>query len=70
MALKQIERDRRSDTTNCPRCGGEAVFIDGKIIQWLTCTKCKFKKVVEKAEEKIKVISLKTEEDTKKLFKL
>ncbi len=70
MATKNIER-RTSDTTNCPRCGGEAVIINsGKMVKWLTCTKCKFKMVLENVQEDIKITPFNTEEDTKKIIKL
>ena len=67
MAHKQITQ--KSDTVNGPRCGGEAVIIDGHMIQWLTCTKCKFKKVLEKIKEDIRITPLKTDRDAKKLTK-
>lgn len=70
MAFRQIDKKDIKDTTNCPRCGGEAIFIDGKMIKWLTCTKCKYKKVIEKEEEPINFIPLKSDEDAKKIFKI
>ncbi|MDD5416584.1 MAG: hypothetical protein PHU12_01260 [Candidatus Aenigmarchaeota archaeon] len=70
MALKQVGKSRSSDITNCPRCGGEAVFIDGKTIKWLTCTKCKFKKVMEKEQENVQVIPLKTDDEAKSIFRI
>ena len=57
MALKQID-SKSKDRTNCPRCGGEAVFIEAKTVRWLTCTKCKFKKLMEREVEPIKVTPL------------
>ena len=69
MALKQIERTSK-DIMSCPRCGGEAVIIDGKIVKWLTCTKCKFKKVLEQKKPGIKIIPLGTEEQAKELTKI
>jgi len=50
MALKQIENKKQSDTTRCPRCGGEAIIIDGRFVRWLNCPKCKFKKLLEKED--------------------
>ncbi len=70
MALKQLDKNQSKDIMKCPRCGGEAVVIDGRIIKWLTCTKCKFKKVLEKKEESIKIIPLSTEEEAKRLTKI
>jgi hypothetical protein len=58
MALKQVEPARKSDTVNCPRCGAEAIIIDGMTVQWLNCPKCKFKKLMEKQDEGIKVTSI------------
>jgi len=61
MALKQISPPPESDRTRCPRCGEEAIIIDGRFVRWLTCPKCKFKKLLEKEDEttKVKVTSLK-----------
>ena len=69
MALKQIER-KSKDIMKCPRCGGEAVVIDGRIIKWLTCTKCKFKKVLEQKKQDIVITPLYTEEEAKTLTKI
>jgi len=69
MALKQIQ-DKSDDIMTCPRCGGEAVVIDGKIVKWLTCTKCKFKKVLEQNKDDIKVIFLNNEKEAKKITKI
>lgn len=69
MALKQIEAPS-DDIKRCPRCGGEAVIIDGRIIKWLNCTKCKFKKVLEQKNPDINIYPLHTEEDAKKLTKI
>jgi len=61
MALKQISPPTEGDRTRCPRCGEEAIFIDGRFVRWLTCPKCKFKKLLEKKDEttQVKVVSLK-----------
>ena len=59
MAVKQLGPPKESDRTNCPRCGGEAIIIDGRTVQWLTCPNCKFKKLMEKEDEGIIVRSLK-----------
>ncbi len=58
MAIKQIssEGDKK---IRCPRCGEEALIIEGRFVRWLTCPKCKFKKLMRKEEEKVKVVSLK-----------
>lgn len=57
MALKQIQ-EKSKDRETCPRCGGMALIIDGSYIKWLTCTKCKFKKIMEKREKPIEVVPL------------
>lgn len=57
MAVKQMKEESK-DRTNCPRCGAEAVFIDAKIVKWLTCPSCKFKKLMKKEEEGVKVTPL------------
>ena len=59
MALRQISPPEKSDRVPCPRCGEEAIIIDGKTVRWLTCPKCKFKKLMEKEDEGVKVTSLK-----------
>jgi len=59
MALKQLGTSDKKDRVPCPRCGEEAIVIDGRTVKWLTCPKCKFKKLIEKEDEGIKVTSLK-----------
>jgi Zn finger protein HypA/HybF involved in hydrogenase expression len=58
MAIKQIET-KKSDMATCPRCGEEAILIEGRIVVWLNCPKCKFKKLMEKKDDGIKITSLK-----------
>jgi ssDNA-binding Zn-finger/Zn-ribbon topoisomerase 1 len=49
MALKQIASSKKdSDTKKCPKCGGDAIIIDGRIVRWLNCPSCKFKKLIQK----------------------
>ena len=50
MALKQIDK-KSSDTKKCPRCGGEAIIIDGRFVRWLNCPSCKFKKLIAKEDQ-------------------
>ena len=59
MALKQLEPPEESDRVKCPRCGEEAIIIDGRFVIWLTCPKCKFKKLMEKKDKGIRVTPLK-----------
>ncbi|NIM47013.1 MAG: hypothetical protein GTN40_02530 [Candidatus Aenigmarchaeota archaeon] len=59
MALKQIEPPKESDRVPCPRCGEDAIIIDGRFVTWLTCPKCKFKKLMEKKDKGIRVTPLK-----------
>ncbi len=59
MAMKQIDSSEKSDTVSCPRCGEEAIIIDGRFVKWLTCPKCKFKKLMAKKDNDIRVTSLK-----------
>ena len=60
MAIKQISPPPEEGRPKCPRCGEEALFIEGRFVRWLTCPKCKFKKLMEKEEDKsIKIVSLK-----------
>jgi len=30
----------------CPRCGKDLVVIESKLVKWLNCPSCKFKKLV------------------------
>ncbi|MHA2338744.1 MAG: hypothetical protein ACXACX_15660 [Candidatus Hodarchaeales archaeon] len=56
---KPIEKEKISNP--CPKCGGETLDIDveGMIVRWMTCPKCKFKKLVEKEDKKtVKVTPL------------
>ncbi len=48
MALKQLEN--KSDMQRCPRCGRDAVVIDGRVVRWRNCPGCKFKKLLEKED--------------------
>lgn len=57
MAIKQME-DKTTDRVFCPRCGQEAIIIDGKTVKWLNCPKCKFKKLMEKHDDTIRVKSI------------
>lgn len=60
MALKQIEPEKQSkDRIRCPQCGEQALIIDSKLVRWITCPKCKFKKLVRQKDEGIKVVPLK-----------
>ena len=58
MAVKQIDPVRKRDAMNCPRCGSQAIIIDGQTVQWLNCPKCKFKKLMEKHDDGIKITSI------------
>ena len=69
MALKNLPK-RIDDMNKCPRCGGDAVIIDGKIIKWFTCTNCKFKKVLEQKKQDIVITPLRTQEEAKRLTKI
>lgn len=30
----------------CPRCGKDLVVIESKLVKWLNCPSCKFRKLV------------------------
>jgi ssDNA-binding Zn-finger/Zn-ribbon topoisomerase 1 len=52
MALKQIKSSKKeTDMKRCPKCGEEAIIIDGRFVRWLNCPNCKFKKLLEKEDE-------------------
>ena len=57
MAIRQIDQ-KSKDRTNCPRCGSEAIFIDARTVRWLTCPKCKFKKLMEREQPDVTVTPL------------
>jgi len=61
MALKQIDNKKQSDMKRCPRCGEDAIIIDGRFVRWLNCPSCKFKKLLEKEDEttNVKITNLK-----------
>jgi tRNA(Ile2) C34 agmatinyltransferase TiaS len=61
MAIKQLSPAASEDRPKCPRCGEEAIYIDGRFVRWLTCPKCKFKKLLEKEDEmtKVRIVDLK-----------
>jgi len=61
MAVRQIPptKEQSKDRTRCPKCGEEALIIDSKLVQWITCPKCKFKKLVKKKDKGIVVRPLK-----------
>lgn len=49
MAMKQV--GNKEDTKICPRCGAaELLYIEGSLTKWVTCPKCRFKKLMEKDE--------------------
>jgi len=61
MALKQISPPPKEDEgkVKCPKCGEEALIIEGKYVRWITCPSCKFKTLVEKKDRGIKITPLK-----------
>ena len=61
MAVKQMKGKGEDEKINCPKCGQEALIIDGRFIKWLTCPSCKYKKLIQKEEEtqKVRIVSLK-----------
>jgi len=61
MAIKQIAPPPKGDTVRCPKCGEEAIYIDGRFVRWLKCPKCKFTKLMKKDDEtrEVKVVHLK-----------
>ena len=54
MALKQIDK-KENDMKRCPRCGQDAIIIDGRFVRWLNCPSCKFKKLLQKEDTTMNV---------------
>ncbi len=52
MALKNLKEERSKDRTECPRCGSDAIYIDGKTVRWLSCPNCKFKKLMDQKSDR------------------
>ena len=61
MAIKQIAPPPEGDKISCPKCGEEAIYIDGRFVRWLKCPNCKFTKLMKKDDEtrEVKVVHLK-----------
>jgi len=57
--LKDADQTNLNSQNKCPRCSNKLLTIDGSFIKWLTCPKCKYKKLVEKKSNGIKITSLK-----------
>lgn len=47
MAVKQVQKSE----SICPKCNKELLIKEGKIIKWLSCPDCKFKKLTGKSEK-------------------
>jgi DNA-directed RNA polymerase subunit RPC12/RpoP len=45
-------------TNPCPRCGGELLTINNQLTKWITCPKCRFKKLESLEKRKIQIRSL------------
>lgn len=63
MAMTQlkveVDDESKRGPTKCPKCQGKILIIDGTFIKWLTCPKCKYKKLISnKDKPPIKVTSL------------
>lgn len=58
MAVFRTSLEKEDDPKICPRCKGELLTIDGNLVKWLTCTNCKWKKLVHKEEKVIKIVPM------------
>ena len=48
MATTQIKvQTAKDEPTRCPRCNDKILIINGTFIRWMTCPKCKYKKLLE-----------------------
>lgn len=59
MAAKQIKIKDISITNPCPRCGSQLLTIEGQLTRWVTCPKCRYKRLEGKSNKDIVVRSLK-----------
>ena len=48
-----------SVTDPCPRCRAQLLTINNQLTKWITCPKCKFKKLEPLEKRKIQIRSLK-----------
>ncbi len=46
IAVKLMAAKNESGGEPCPRCGKELVVIESRLVKWLTCPGCKFKKLL------------------------
>ena len=60
MAWKTV-LEKEDEPKICPQCRHRLLIIEGRIVKWLTCTNCKFKKLVEREKEVIRVVSIEEE---------
>ena len=52
MATTQIKvQAAKEEYSRCPRCNDKVLIINGTFIRWLTCPKCKYKKLLENTEK-------------------
>jgi len=43
----------------CPKCGDKLLTIEGSLTRWLTCPKCKYKKLESKTKKELKPLNVK-----------
>ena len=44
----------------CPKCGDRLLSIEGSLTRWLTCPKCKYKKLESKTKKELKPLNIKS----------
>ncbi|MFQ6021032.1 MAG: hypothetical protein ACE5J4_03420 [Candidatus Aenigmatarchaeota archaeon] len=66
MAVRQLgekpKKSKKEIENPCPKCGEETleIEVEGMFVKWLTCPKCKFKKLVKRKDDRsVKVVPLK-----------
>lgn len=67
MAWKSVV-EKEEHARICPKCRQNLITIDGKFIKWLTCINpaCKFKKLLEKEREVVKVYPIEEEKERRR----
>lgn len=58
MAIRFPER--MGSGTACPKCGERLLAIEGSLTRWLTCPKCKYKKLESKTKKELSPLNVRS----------